>query len=347
MGASTHFQPRTGTRPLAVGHAAGVRVNLATALPLYWRVCLINGVVFIIGTATLALSPATVSSQVLVSEAIVLAVGLTVILATNALLLRTSLAPIDRLIRFMEHVDMLQPGQRLPDQGSGSVAQLVRTFNAMLTRLETERGTSNARALAAQEAERHRIAQELHDEIGQGLTVVLLGLKRAIDEAPAELAEELRLVQESARTSLEEVQQVARRLRPDVLEDLGLLSGLSALAGDLTAHSGVHVRRGFAPGLPSLTAEAELVIYRVAQEALTNVARHAHADTVDLSMTKQGNAVALRVADNGTGLPGRTDGAGIRGMRERAALVGGTLDIGPRVGGGTQVRLVIPLERPR
>lgn len=332
--------------PGSVGHAADVRRNLASDLPLYWRVCLINGVVFIIGTTALALSPATVSSRVLVSEAVVLTIGLVVILATNALLLRTSLAPIDRLIRFMDNVDMLQPGQRLPHQGSGSVAELVRTFNAMLTRLETERGTSNARALAAQEAERHRIAQELHDEIGQGLTVVILGLKRAIDDAPPELVEELRLIQESARTSLEEVRQVARRLRPGVLEDLGLLSALNALAGDLTAHSGIHVRRGFAPGLPLLPAETELVIYRVTQEALTNVARHAHADTVDLALSKQGNAVALRVADNGRGLTGPVEGAGIRGMRERTRLVGGTLDIVPRMGGGTDVRLLLPLEEP-
>jgi two-component system, NarL family, sensor histidine kinase UhpB len=277
----------------------------------------------------------------------VLAVGLAVILGTNALLLRSSLAPVDRLIKFMENVDMLEPGHRLPEQDSGSVAQLVRTFNAMLTRLETERGTSNAQALAAQEAERHRIAQELHDEVGQGLTVVLLGLKRAIDEAPTELAADLREIQESARSSLEEVREVARRLRPGVLEDLGLLNALNALTVDLTAHAGVHVRRGFTPGLPPLAPTTELVIYRVAQEALTNVARHARADTVELSLTKQGEAIALRVADNGTGPRGHADGAGIRGMRERARLVRASLDIGPRIGGGTEVRLVVPLEQPQ
>jgi len=318
-------------------------VNSFSRLPLYWRVCLINGMVFVVGTAALAISPATVSPRVLVSEAVVLTIGLSVILVLNSLLLRTSLAPLDRLIRLMESVDMRHPGQRLPEAGSGAVSHLVRSFNAMLERLETERGRSNAMALAAKEAERHRIAQELHDEVGQGLTVVLLGLKRAVDRAPDEIAEELRLVQETARSSLDEVRDVARRLRPGVLEDLGLLSALSALATDLSTHSGVHVRRGFAPGLPGLTPETELVIYRVAQEALTNAARHANADTVELSLSKQGDGVALLVADNGRGLGSRPEGAGIRGMRERALLVDGELNVGPRIGGGTEVRLVLPV----
>lgn len=135
---------------------------------------------------------------------------------------------------------------------------------------------------------------------------------------------------------------MARRLRPGVLEDLGLLSALAALATDFSAHSGVYVRRGFAPGLPGLSPDAELVIFRVAQEALTNAARHAGADTVDLSLSKQGDRLALRVADNGRGLTGREEGAGIRGMRERALLVGGDLTIGPRTGGGTEVLLLVP-----
>ena len=327
------------------GVGEAVRVRLLSGLPLYWRVCLINGLVFIGGTLVLVFSPATVSAQVLISEGIVLTIGLTVILAMNSLLLRRSLAPLDRLIKVMERVDLQLPGQRLPETGHGTVRHLVQTFNAMLTRLETERGLNNARALSAQEAERRRIAQELHDEVGQGLTVVLLGLKRAVDRAPEDLAADLRLVQDAARSSLAEVQQVARRLRPGVLEDLGLLSALAALATDFSVHSGAHVRRGFGPGLPGLQPDAELVIYRVAQEALTNVARHAQADTVDLSLSRQGSGLALRVADNGQGMRDADDGAGIRGMRERALLVGGQLTISARVGGGTEVRLVVPAEQ--
>lgn len=194
-----------------------------TSLPLYWRVCLINSAVFLAAAIVLVVSPATVSAQVSVSELGVLAVGLVLIMVLNSLMLRSSLAPVDRLIALMQRVDLERPGQRLTESTQGPVGQVVSGFNAMLSRLELERARSNAQALAAQEAERHRIAQELHDDVGQGLTVVLLGLRRALDLAPADLAEELELVQGSARRSLEEVGEVARRLRPGVLEDLGLV----------------------------------------------------------------------------------------------------------------------------
>jgi two-component system sensor histidine kinase UhpB len=324
---------------IAMGEGDGVRA--LSDLPLYWRVCIINGSVFVAATVALAFSPASVSRRVLVSEAIVLVLGLFAMLLLNAVLLRRSLAPIDRLIRLVEGVDLAKPGQRLPEAGPPAVSRAVGSINLMLDRIETERHRSNALALAAQEAERNRIASELHDEIGQGLTVVLLGLKRIADTAPDAVAAELRPIQEAARSSLDEVRLVARRLRPDVLDDLGLVSALTALATDVSGSSGIHVRRGFARGLPELTPDVELVIYRIAQEALTNAARHSAADTIELGLTRQGNAVALRVADNGRGLLARPEGAGIRGMRERARLVGGQLSIGPRGGGGTEVRLVV------
>ena len=318
-----------------------------SALPLYWRVCVINALMFLIATVILVVSPATVSPQVAASELVLLAVGLSVVVMVNSLLLRSSLAPLDRLIKVMEKVDLERPNQRLSPTGDGAVRHLVDSFNAMLTRLELERARSNAAALAAQEAERRRIAQELHDEIGQGLTVVLLGLKQVVDRAPADIADELRLVQDTARSSLDEVRSVARRLRPGELEDLGLISALAALATDFSTHTGAHVHRRFAPGLPAFTAEVELVIYRVAQEALTNAARHANADTVELSLTKQGATVVLRVADNGRGVQGDVleEGAGIRGMRERALLVNGALAVGQPAGGGTEVCLTVPLDR--
>jgi two-component system sensor histidine kinase UhpB len=323
---------------------AGVRLRDAgrvisfSALPLYWRVCVINALMFFVATVVLAVSPATVSPQVTGSELMLLSVGLVVVVVVNSLLLRSSLAPMDRLIKMMEQVDLERPSQRLSATGEGAVRHLIASFNAMLTRLELERARSNAAALAAQEAERRRIALELHDEIGQGLTVVLLGLKQVVDRAPAELADELRLVQDAARSSLNEVRKVARRLRPGELEDLGLVSALAALATDFSTHTGAHVLRRFAAGLPTLTDDAELVIYRVAQEALTNAARHANADTVELALRSQGETVVLSVADNGSGLQGDVveDGAGLRGMQERALLVNGHLAVGRRVGGGTE-----------
>ncbi|QSR28190.1 sensor histidine kinase [Nocardioides aromaticivorans] len=309
---------------------------------LYWKVCLINGAVLCAAASVLLLSPARVSRQVVVSEALVLVAGLGLVLLVTAVLLRSALAPVDKVIREMATVQLGGVGRRLTAEGDGPGAQLVRSYHAMLERLEGERRSSNARALAAQEAERHRIARELHDQVGQSLTVVLLGLKRVEDRAPHDLRAELALLRESARSGLDDVRRVARELRPGVLDDLGLQAALAALATDVAAHGGPAVRRTFGPGLPELGHDAEVVVYRVAQEALTNVVRHAGATRVELSLLRFGTGVALEVADDGRGLAaGTPDGTGLAGMRDRAALVGGTLEVRSR-GAGTTVRLLVP-----
>jgi two-component system sensor histidine kinase UhpB len=310
---------------------------------LFGRVVLTNGLVFCLGTLLLAFSPATVSRRVLVSEAVVLAVGLGLVVAVNALLLRHSLAPLDRLAREMATVETPEAGRRLAPEGDGSVRELIGAFNAMLDRLDAERTGSHARALAAQEQERRRIAAELHDEIGQTLTAVLLELKRLADGAPAERRADFETVQESVRGAMDEVRAVASRLRPGVLDDLGLLNALAALSPETERMSGVEVRRSVAPGLPEMGPDVELVLYRVAQEALTNVSRHAGAGTVELALGRQGGAVVLRVLDDGRGVRGAAEGSGVTGMRERARLVQGRLDVLPREKGGTEVRLLVPL----
>ena len=311
-------------------------------LPLFWNVSLINGVVFVLGTLVLVLSPLSISSRVVVSEVVVVSVGLLVMLATNALLIRRSLAPLDRVIRTIGAMDQLQPGV-LPEEGAGPVRGIARSVNGLLDRLEAAERAGSAQALAAQEAERHRIAQELHDEVGQSLTVVLLGLKQLEARAPAELVEELALLRESARAGLDDVRRVARRLRPGVLEDLGLQSALAALVTDFSTSSTAAVRRSFSPGLPALSAEAELVVYRVAQEALTNAARHAGASSVELSLGRLGETVVLEVRDDGRGFDGLGEGSGLLGMRERAALVRAELTVTSQPRAGTTVRLRVPL----
>jgi two-component system sensor histidine kinase UhpB len=323
------------------------RTGKTPATALFWRLFLLNALVFVAGAGVLVFSPATVSTPVVITEVSVLAAGLALMMAVNAVLLRTSLRPLDGLTALMERVDLLRPGERLAVGGSGDLAHLIRTFNDMLDRLETERGASSAQALAAQESERQRIAQELHDEIGQSLTAVLLGLKRIVDRAPDELRAELRTVQELIRASLDEVRQVARRLRPGVLEDLGLLSAMNALAADFSLASQVPVTRRLDQRLPELGRDAELVLYRIAQESLTNIARHACASRVELALTREPTAVVLRITDDGRGLDGSAEGAGIRGMRERAILIGAHLALGPTPAGGTEVRLVVPVDAER
>lgn len=309
---------------------------------LFWRILGINGLIFVVGTLVLAVGPVTVSTPILLGEFFVLLGGLAVMVAANALLLRASLAPLEGLTALMARMDSLRSGDRLPAGGNGDLFHVVDQFNAMLDRLEADRSTSTALVLEAQEAERRRIAQELHDEIGQTLTVVLLELKSVVNRAPEEVAAELRDVQEAVRSSLDEVRRVARRLRPGVLDDLGLTSALTALATDFSGTGGPRVTRRVQPGPEGLGADAELVVYRIAQESLTNVWRHSGARNAELSLTQDGEGrVVLRVADDGTGPPDRV-GSGIHGMRERAMLIGAQLTIGPADGGGTEVRLVVP-----
>lgn len=314
-------------------------------MSLYWRIFGLNAVVLGTATALLLLAPVTVSVPVLLTEAVVLVGGLGVMLVANAALLRIGLAPLVRLTRLMTTVDLLRPGQRLSVRGHGEVAELITTFNAMLERLEGERAASSARALLAQETERRRIAQELHDEVGQSMTAILLGLKRAADDAPEPLRGELQQAQEITRASLDEVRRLVRRLRPGVLDDLGLVSALTSLATEFATHTGLRVLRRFDSDLPALDHETELVLYRVVQEGLTNVARHAGATRAEVGLRRAGDTVVLAVTDDGRGLGAAAEGAGIRGMRERALFVGASLDIVPVPPGGTEIRLTVPVPR--
>jgi two-component system, NarL family, sensor histidine kinase UhpB len=312
---------------------------------LFGRIFVLNALVLGTATALLLLAPVTVSVPVLLTEAIVLVAGLVVMLIANAALLRIGLAPLDRLSRLMATVDLLRPGQRLSVPAKGGLGELIGTFNAMLDRLEAERAVASARVLSAQEAERRRIAQELHDEVGQSLTAVLLSLKRAADQAPEPVRTDLRNAQEITRGSLEEVRRLARRLRPGVLEDLGLVSALTSLCTEIAAHTGLVIVRRFQPGLSALDPEVELVLYRVAQEGLTNIVRHSGASRAELELRRTADAVVLRLSDDGHGIGAAVEGAGIRGMRERALLVEGRLSLQPGSGGGTVLSLTVPLMR--
>ncbi len=320
-------------------------IRLDTGRPtqsLFWQLFLINGLLFLIGTLLLALSPATVSSPLVLTEIPVLLVGLTLILLANALLIRRSLAPLRALTSVMQRADLLHSGDRISESGSGEFESLIRTFNEMLDRFEAESSASAAHALAAQEGERQRIARELHDEIGQSLTVALLGLKRVLDRAPEGLKEDLRAAQDVVRGSLDEVRQVAHRLRPGVLEDLGLHSALISLTTEFASSSGIEVERVIDAELPKLSDEVELVLYRVAQECLTNIARHSQATRAVLALSCSEKELTLRISDDGIG-GDFAESAGIRGMRERALLIGARLAISSLSEGGTEVRLTVPL----
>ena len=190
------------------------------------------------------------------------------------------------------------------------------------------------------------MARELHDEIGQTLTAVTIQAERAADGDPAQASHALRGVADAVRESLDEVRRIARELRPEALDDLGLVNALIALCTRVAAQGGPRVKRELQGQLPPLPAEVELVLYRIAQESLTNTLRHSDADSATVSLEADAGSVTLRVADDGRGMPVELPRgtAGIAGMRERALLVGGRLTIDSRPGQGTEVRLTIPVE---
>lgn len=320
-------------------------------LPLLWRVFAINASLLAIATLLLALTPVTIHASIALAEAIDLVVALAVMLTANFLLLRQAIGPIDRLVERMRAVDLLRPSQRSDARGGGiEVTELTRTFNEMLDRLEAERRESGQRTLGAHEAERLQIAHGLHDEVAQVLTGVLFqldSLGRADDATrDAEIAE----IKHSVRQALEEVRRIARDLRPEMLEHLGLVSALTELSRTFSDQSGIRVQRRFADDLPRLSQEAEIAVYRVAQESLANIARHADASRMEITLQPGADSVVLRIADNGHGLPeapaSLSDRTGLRGMRERALLVGGMLAIKRSRDGGVEVRLELPIGGP-
>ncbi len=315
----------------------------APDLGLYARVLAVNASILVTAFLLLVLTPVRVSATVTTGQLAILLAGLGLMLASNALLLRLSMAPLDRLMGLMRSADVLQPGRRLDAGGTPEVAEVITAFNATLERLEDERRASMRRVLSAQEAERRRIAQELHDQIGQNLTAVVLELKRLQGHVTEEWAETLADAQELARESLDELRRISYELRPAVLDDLGLASALAALADAVARRAQIDVTHEVASGLPPLAPEVELAVYRIAQEALTNAVRHSGCTRVRVRLAEEDGAVYLRVADDGRGL-GRQprSGGGVRGMRERALMIGGRLVLGVAEEGGVEVELRIP-----
>ncbi len=314
--------------------------------PLFWRVFSINAGLLGIAFLLLLFTPITVHAPIALVEAVILFIGLAAMLAANVLLLRPAFTPLEDLAERMHTVDLLRPTERLPTGGGSlEIEELVDTFNQMLDRLETERRDSGRRAVAAQEAERLRISADLHDEVGQLLTGVLLQLNSIAVAASADQRAELAETQQAVRQALDEVRRIARDLRPEMLEQLGLVSALTELATGFARRSDIDVEARFAPDLPRLTPECELAVYRVAQESLANAGRHARAERIDLDLRPGAETVVLRVADDGQGFQPGADPerhGGIRGMRERAAFVGGTLAIKRSASGGVEVTFEVP-----
>lgn len=336
-----------GPRPGGRGPARG--------LSLQSRVLITNvGVLVLAGVVLATVAPAAGDRRpVTPAELAVLVLGIALLTLTNLILLRRAFSPLRRLAEVMGRVDYQRPGLRIPEYGADAdIIRLTRAFNEMLDHLERERADSIRRATEAQESERLRVAQELHDDVGQSLTALKLMVERAARASGTQRDAALREAADVADYALTDIRQIASRLRPELLDHLGLRRALIELVDRVSAPGGVAIDQRFeAPSQAvEVDLDVELAVYRIAQEALTNVMRHSGAERAWVTLEQEGDEITLVVRDDGRGLERAAAGNGIRGMRERAVSIGGTLTIGSGPQGGTEVRLAVPrhqaAERP-
>jgi two-component system sensor histidine kinase UhpB len=281
-----------------------------------------------------------------------LVIGLALVVIALSLALtreRRRLQPLEDLVEAMEKVDLSSPRLHLPPSidGVGETEEVERielAFLRMMRRLEAERRRAGSAALHAQEEERARVARDLHDEVNQSLTGLLLRLEAAREAAPPELEAELDETKALANQAMTELLSLARQLRPTALDDLGLAAAIGGQVEQLS-RGDLEARLEVDGDFSNLGDDAQLVVYRVAQEALSNAARHSGAAGIEVRLRRsEDGGVVLEAADDGRGFAfdESESGLGIGGMRERALLVGGELTIESRPGAGTTVRLDVP-----
>lgn len=280
-------------------------------------------------------------------------------LFVNYLLMRAAFRPLHTVLRTMRAVEEGDLTARATaDEKDMDALAFARGINAMLDRLEGARDETAARVLRAAEAERRRIALELHDQTGQSLTALTLhaqtivqGLEDASPRGIERARRQAERLSELAQRTLEEVQALSRQLRPPMLDELGLAAALRWLGDDASQRLGAEVRVA-ARLRARLPREAETALYRIAQESVTNAVRHGRARHIRICLRERDRRIVLLVADDGGGFDPATaaarrrDGLGLEGMRERARLAGGTLRVRSGPGRGCVVAATVPATSP-
>ena len=341
-------------------------------MPLFWRLLGVNLVVVLGGalvgtwlTQRLVLSGTftPLTHALLVLAALSLSAGLTM------LLLRESFRPIHSLREATRRFNAGDHSARasLAPLTDPDVAGLVVDVNALWDRLEADAATIRekteqaerlaAQVIMAQEEERRRVARELHDEAGQALTAVIIGLERGLASMPEVYSADLPVqprklisdLRDLAAQTLDEVRKLAVELRPSVLDDVGLVAALRQYVRTVEERSGLAAQvsvTGFDEPDARLMPEVETALFRIAQEALTNAIRHARAQSVQVRLRRTAASVSLEVRDDGVGLSTLAregEHLGMFGMRERARLLGGEFVAAPVSPRGTLVQVSIPL----
>ena len=280
------------------------------------------------------------------TQLVVLVLVLVLTFTVNLWMLQRRFRPLEDLIHRVEQID--PSGSGTYDVGGHSVGEidrLGRSFARLLERVDAERRRSGQLVLRAQEEERRRVARDLHDEVNQALTAILLRLEALAHDAPDDQQEQVQQIKGLTTQAMDELLRLARQLRPTALDDLGLETAIEAQVRGFGERTGIEARLRTNGDSTTLDEEKQTVIYRIAQEALANAGRHAGATRVDVALSTDHEGARLRVTDDGSGFDlarARPDGLGLEGMAERARLVGGELDLQTTPGQGTEIRLRVP-----
>jgi signal transduction histidine kinase len=253
----------------------------------------------------------------------------------------------DRAIGVVEAFDKLATDRRF----SSEDLRIAETFAAQAA-IAVDTATRVARdalkrAVEGQELERRRLARELHDETGQALTSILLGLKTLEEARGNDVPEAARGLRELVVQTLRDVRRLAVELRPSALDDFGLVAAVERLADTFSEQTGATVEIEARLGVERLPADVETVLYRIVQEALTNIVKHAQADHVSIVLQRRANTVTAVIEDDGRGFSQSDQdghgGLGLIGMAERVELIDGRLDIESAEGTGTTLVVEVPI----
>lgn len=331
--------------------------NRVKRRPLFQKVIIANTVLIAIGSVMgYFIEENYFEGGELGFVALFLASGLALSILTNYLLVKIAFRPLDDVSDTMKAIRAGHRGIRVPEvTDDPQIEELSKSLNSMLNTMDMQRKKAAASVIEAQEEERKRIARELHDETSQSLTGLVIGIRMVQEIVPdymPDVQERLENINDLAHATLNEVHTMAVRLRPSVLDDLGLAAALRSYAKEYTENTGIPVEMQLLGMSHRLTPELETVLYRVIQEALTNVARHSNATSCRVTLRRKEQVVQGVIEDNGQGFDSQTvmlsdekgHGLGLHGMKERIELVGGSLEFDARPAKGTTIFIEVPLQ---
>jgi two-component system sensor histidine kinase UhpB len=276
----------------------------------------------------------------------ILALAIVLTLCVNMWMLRRRFAPLEHLIQQVESIEPTEPKSFDPGhEPVEEINRLGRSVKRLLDRIEDERRHSGQQVLRAQERERRRLASDLHDEVNQSLTAILLRLEALAQDSEPERAAEVGELKRLVNQAMQELLNLARHLRPAALDDHGLVAAVDGQLKSFSARTGTRAHLLADGDVETLGEDEQTAVYRVVQEALTNAGRHADATAVHVELSRGADGTLLRVSDDGRGFEtgaAPNGGLGLEGMAERARVVGGELDVRSAPGGGTTVSMRLP-----